>query len=718
MASTFLDLRNQLNTAIKNNDVNTVQGLMKDPNMNKAGTSGLLQKAQGYMSSYSPAVDKQTNVTAPIGNTGAIKTGNVSTGTIGNTQGGTVGAGASIGSGVTGGNTTTTGGTQATSNDQIPTGNQTIQGGSQTIGGGQTVQSTIPQDALKTVSDQLGYTSTFDQNTGMVTIQNNYTGKTVSFANGEGQEFGMGGNTNGYNVVKDANALKSALGSANPMDYERSEIPKEVKTEDQVIETPEEVDLTKQAMDEFGIEDMKLELPDYSEQINTLISGLKDYNLKFSAARDEMLSTLRSTFGNPFQYDPNTDPALQSAMKYAENQVMEEANARGILNSTITADDMRTAYAEMVPKYQELAFQKYNENIKNQLQYADFMQRIDENDYKRYADFVTSSLDVIKSTRTDELEVAKANITSMWNRVEDLQKKEDRKITAKESAIKSAIERLKTFGYVMTNEDAIALAVPVGTPSDEVLARAENFENDITKIKFTNSLKMDELKETHKNAIERIDYEIEKKNEVSQRESEAKASVGNIKAQLYQMTPSQAIAVLADKSDEILGSDIAKYAGDDFNKLVGDVYKYFTDERDYGLDSAKFSLSQWEAMDQSQRGWAGNKISEKNYNERVRENDMKENDNKVDKTYVSGVKSQVKKIMSDFENELKNSGGILDDDKSGYLKVEGSAEKKQMFDRATAYLAETDLEGDDVVKALNENGFTKNEINKWLKKKQ
>jgi hypothetical protein len=556
---------------------------------------------------------------------------------------------------------------------------------------------------LKDVASQLGYSVNFDQGSGTVIIINPQTGKAVSFKNGEGQEYGMGGIINDYNVVSDINKLQSALSDGGQQAYKEDNI-------------PQQIDLMKEAQNEFGLDSAKLEVPDYSKQINELLTGLKDYNKNASAVRDEMLATLRNTFGNPFQYDPNTDPALQSAMKYAENQVMEQMNARGILNSTITGDEMRTAYAEMVPKYQELAFQKYNENIKNQLQYADFLQKIDSNDYQRYSDFVTNSLDVIKTNSINDLTVAKTNIESMWNRVEDLQKAEDRKLTAKSNAVTKAIERLKTFGYVLTNEDAIALGVPVGTPSDAVLARAETHQNNIDMELFKNKLKYEELAQNHAYALDKIVYEIKKKGEESEKVSQAKSSVANVKAQLLQLTPEEALVVLGAQSQNILNSDIAKYAGEEFNTMVGDIQKYVDDAKKYKLDVNKYNLQEWQAMEQSNRGWAANKISQGNLDERIKERELKQEENKTDKNYVSGVKSHVKNIISDFKGEMKNVG-ILENNKSQYLDKELSAERKQLFDKVTGYLSETDMLGDDVVKTLNENGFTKNEISKWLKKK-
>jgi len=100
------------------------------------------------------------------------------------------------------------------------------------------------------------------------------------------------------------------------------------------------------------------------EERKKSVETLKTYE---SPIRDEIVSGLREVFGNPFRYDPNADKSLQQAQSYAERQLVEQLNARGILSSTITRDQYASLLNEMVPKYESIAFERYNQNIDNLL---------------------------------------------------------------------------------------------------------------------------------------------------------------------------------------------------------------------------------------------------------------------------------------------------------------------------------------------------------------
>lgn len=79
-------------------------------------------------------------------------------------------------------------------------------------GGGSTTQPNNPTlaDFAKSSGWQYGY----DQPKNQVWISNPQANKTLRFDNGSGQEYGMGGNVNGRNVVADTNRLTSFLSPA------------------------------------------------------------------------------------------------------------------------------------------------------------------------------------------------------------------------------------------------------------------------------------------------------------------------------------------------------------------------------------------------------------------------------------------------------------------------------------------------------------------------
>lgn len=95
------------------------------------------------------------------------------------------------------------------------------------------------------------------------------------------------------------------------------------------------------------------------------------------------IATQQST---PFNYDPNSDPAYQSALKRAQANIAEgnsaaqaEMNRRGILNSTITSDrmgeiastEMGRVETDVLPSLMQQAYQQYlNQQAQDQQRYA------------------------------------------------------------------------------------------------------------------------------------------------------------------------------------------------------------------------------------------------------------------------------------------------------------------------------------------------------------
>lgn len=234
-----------------------------------------------------------------------------------------------------------------------------------------------------------------------------------------------------------------------------------------------------------------------------LMTGLEQYQSPLS---QEVISTIRAAYGNPFQYDPNADQALRQAQTFAERQIMEQLNARGILSSTITRDQLGSLYAELLPKYESIAFERYNQNVDSLLKQANFMMQLSQDDYERYKDFVVQSINGIDEVSRNTVQTAKNNIDAINDSLKNkLQAQKD----AAELELKkynSALDRLDKLGYADSTTAAI-LGIPVNTPSGQVqrllLQQKINTEELLLKTK----LQIAENEEKAKLDKEKIDYE-------------------------------------------------------------------------------------------------------------------------------------------------------------------------------------------------------------------
>ena len=70
-------------------------------------------------------------------------------------------------------------------------------------------------NTLRKIANDKGYKVGYDSSTDSVIVENPVTGKKIQFKSGQGQEYGMGGMQQGYNVVSDVSLLEKAL-AADP----------------------------------------------------------------------------------------------------------------------------------------------------------------------------------------------------------------------------------------------------------------------------------------------------------------------------------------------------------------------------------------------------------------------------------------------------------------------------------------------------------------------
>lgn len=196
---------------------------------------------------------------------------------------------------------------------------------------------------------------------------------------------------------------------------------------------------------------------------------------------DQLNNIISQITGQNFAYDPNEDSALKQAQDYAARAVLEEMNARGLLTSSMTQDRLAQMMNELIPRYEELAYNRFQDQRANLYKLADLYGNLDAVQYSRELDDRQFNLDAeIRGyeTRRDE-------INDMWDNV-------------------------NTLGYV-DNLASQILGLPVGTPSADARVAKMNLDNQIALDKSRLDAENAEIKKDEMTARQIVSEEILRK---------------------------------------------------------------------------------------------------------------------------------------------------------------------------------------------------------------
>lgn len=184
----------------------------------------------------------------------------------------------------------------------------------------------------------------------------------------------------------------------------------------------------------------------YGETVNNSATYLQ--NIEYKSTYDSVISGIvNELLTTRFTYDPSDDEALLKAQQYATNSIYESMNAKGILDSTMTAQIVAKTANELVPIYEKMAKEDFYNNLERLQSMANFVMNLEETQYSRWLTQVQVKLDYY--------EAQKDEIAYQWDRVNQL-------------------------GYV-DNEASIILGVAPGTMSPsmrEAIEEAERQANE------------------------------------------------------------------------------------------------------------------------------------------------------------------------------------------------------------------------------------------------
>lgn len=290
---------------------------------------------------------------------------------------------------------------------------------------------------------------------------------------------------------------------------------------------------------------------DSSDQIKMLIDGLKSYQGIYT---EDVGSLIKQTLSSEFSYSPENDSMLKDAASYASSQIMEQMNARGILNSSVTGDKFAQMYKELMPQYYNLAYQRYNDKLNNTFKKLEIMNKLNEQDYDKYYQFATLSINQIEKLDAKAYTSFKDNLSFIDAQLSRAEKAKTDEMTLQEKKIANAYERLNTLGYV-DNEASLVLGLPVNTPSGVAKTKAEE---RLFQLKRDQSARNETFKENKLKRKEKLE-DLQILKDEKKAESDKKIELGKIMAGLSTMPGEKQrefIIQNLDRATELVGDNL------------------------------------------------------------------------------------------------------------------------------------------------------------------
>lgn len=274
-------------------------------------------------------------------------------------------------------------------------------------------------------------------------------------------------------------------------------------------------------------------------------------NIEYKSVYDTTINDIvNELLTSRFTYDPSDDKALLKAQQYATNSVYESMNAKGILDSTMTAQIVTNTVNELIPVYEKMSKEEFYNNIERLQSMANLVINLDDRQYQRWQDNVQNKLDYY-SAKKDE-------INYQWDRVNKL-------------------------GYV-DNEASIVLGVAPGTMSPSMREAIQEAEQEAQSQynKLLSDIKLAEVKAQ----LDQGTYAYKKNIDAQYKSSTTKTSSGN--STLY--------------DDDVTDSDKkkiikTKYTNGELDELgaIEEIYNNFDTSKIGGMLSDILGITEKEA---------------------------------------------------------------------------------------------------------------------------
>ena len=334
-------------------------------------------------------------------------------------------------------------------------------------------------------------------------------------------------------------------------------------------------------------------------------------NIEYKSVYDTTINDIvNELLTSRFTYDPSDDKALLKAQQYATNSVYESMNAKGILDSTMTAQIVTNTVNELIPVYEKMSKEEFYNNIERLQSMANLVINLDDRQYQRWQDNVQNKLDYY-SAKKDE-------INYQWDRVNKL-------------------------GYV-DNEASIVLGVAPGTMSPSMREAIQEAEQEAQSQynKLLSDIKLAEVKAQ----LDQGTYAYKKNIDAQYKSSTTKTSSGN--STLY--------------DDDVTDSDKkkiikTKYTNGELDELgaIEEIYNNFDTSKIGGMLSDILGITEKEAEELYNEGIVNEYMSQMSVElGELTNNNMKQYDAYVtellDKEYID--ENFANTLLKNIDEEL------------------------------------------------------------------
>lgn len=242
--------------------------------------------------------------------------------------------------------------------------------------------------------------------------------------------------------------------------------------------------------------------PKYRPEEERILKGIPEepYQFKYRPEIMEALGAVKK----PFEYDPRQDPYLRMAQEDVMQKTLAEFNRRGILGSTITAERAALEAGKLEPQYYQLAYNRYQDNIANQLRRADVLRNLDLDDYNAYQQNIENLFRKVSEYRNldaDDLLAYQTNMDTIFRNAENNLQERRFQFGKVADTLTKAYEKIQNQGYV-DNETSAITGLPVGSMSEQLRTslldyirtyetNSQQLENQLTQLREQNELNKD-----------------------------------------------------------------------------------------------------------------------------------------------------------------------------------------------------------------------------------
>ena len=211
------------------------------------------------------------------------------------------------------------------------------------------------------------------------------------------------------------------------------------------------------------------------------------YSDTMNSLLQKMLEGLDSIENGTF-YDPTQDKALQAAAEYAANSTLQSLAGSGVLNSSATAERVARVVSELIPQYENLAYDRKMAYLGQLANTAQMVQSYDAQQFEYWKD----AKDREFQEKQFEFNKKQQELENAWKRVDEL-------------------------GYVDNNAAAV-LGVKAGTLSGDARLAKEQREFELQKMKeqaqleYQNNKALYELRSQLDKEYADYEYKLKQKN--------------------------------------------------------------------------------------------------------------------------------------------------------------------------------------------------------------